>query len=510
MKSRFSNYVGLFKRAYLATRREIRISFVALIAISLVLVVLLWVAEGLSNKEYSIVDSIVWVFVKYVDDPAEIAIPPATVLGQIIGTLVGALGIAIFAVPTGLIGSGLISAMDAVKEEEETAENSKRLHKRFRRIAESESWFYNENKMKVTLHGVPRYRSFSHIKMKTGMTEDEIIRAVNSSCDMRLMNLAVTKRGKDRAIDDLVVVNFPVNTEYGCFLDNGSDVTIVAPVALTEPGTSSFAYSLAMMGGFNFVSRELNPNPDDPFGFYSMRESNLDLIDEEENKEIVKAQASHFMADLQSLKRNSEKAGRKHWFIMLMGTSKSEECQVHLWRLATDSKNKMPDQLKGDVRYGSTVLTASEEHLQQIFSSLTEKLSVRSVEVNNNKQPIVVCLDNNRLLKSLTPSNIMCRLGGGVSCNAVTLRIGYEVLFYHSQHLSVAKDIADTIKGVIEPDKEIPQELKNYNLKSGVGYVSRSGALENDYLKLQELVDDATKLSCEKYKSYDLNGEEIV
>lgn len=71
------------------------------------------------------------------EDPADIVSPPVTVLGQVIGTLVGVLGIAIFAVPAGLIGSGLMEAMDENKREKELYEYYDRVRKTFRR---------NENK----------------------------------------------------------------------------------------------------------------------------------------------------------------------------------------------------------------------------------------------------------------------------------------------------------------------------------------------------------------------------
>jgi hypothetical protein len=170
------------------------------------------------------------------------------------------------------------------------------------------------------------------------MKGDEIIEAVNNCPDMRLMNLATTQRNEDMPQDMLVVVNFLLNNEYGCCIDRGSDVTIVAPVAVTEPGTGSFAFSLTAMGGFNYVSKELTPNPDDPFGFYTMQKSKLALIDEYDMKKEVESQALHFMDDLKVLKKHSGANGRKHSFIFIMGTTKSTECQAHFWRLATNKK----------------------------------------------------------------------------------------------------------------------------------------------------------------------------
>ena len=188
-----------------------------------------------------------WIIVKYVDDPADVATAPVTLMGQFVGTMVGILGIAIFAVPAGLVGSGLLDAMADVKREETVHKNSALLHKRFRRISQSSYWFYNVDGQKNTFKFVPRYRSLAHIQVKTGMKDDEIIEAVNNCPDMRLMNLAITQRNEDMPQDRLVVVNFPLNNEYGCCIDRGSDVTIVAPVAVTEPGTGIFAFSLAAM-----------------------------------------------------------------------------------------------------------------------------------------------------------------------------------------------------------------------------------------------------------------------
>lgn len=63
-----------------------------------------------------------WIVVKYISDPAEIITAPVTVLGQVIGSLVGLLGIPIFAVPTGFIGAGLLDAIMSEKKEEEIME----------------------------------------------------------------------------------------------------------------------------------------------------------------------------------------------------------------------------------------------------------------------------------------------------------------------------------------------------------------------------------------------------
>ncbi len=487
----------IFRRAYHATRHEIATSLMILIPLTLLSTLLMWAAESTGGGQYSFGDALIWVLAKYVSDPAEITAPPVTIPGQVIGTLVGVLGVAIFAVPAGLIGSGLLEAMGEEKKDQATAENSVKLHKRFRRMAQPSSWFLNESGKKVTLKCVPRFRTFPHIMMKTGMTEEELIAAVNNCPDMRLMNLAATRPETSMNNDDLVVVHFPLNTEYGCFVDRKSDVTIVAPAAVTELGTGSFAYSLAAMGGFNYVSRELTPNPDDPFGFYNMMKSRLDIVGDSEMKECLESQALHFIADLLKLKGASMSSGRRHWFIFVLGTTKSKDCQIHFWRLATNGDGTLPAHKVGDVEYGSTVMSVDEESMQRIYLSVKEK----------TEPDLISCLDNNNVLKSVMKSNIMCRVGGGIDCNAVTMRVSYDLLLQSNTHLLTAKEIADAIKKQIEPDRPVPEEARQSYLTYGDGFADAFGEtkfFETNAEKLKKEILSKERQALEEYGSISL------
>lgn len=508
---RLFNSLRLFREAFMALRREIFASLVILIFVTLCFTVVLWIAEYRNNPDYTLWDAMVWVVVKYVEDPADVVTPPVTIFGQVIGTLVGVLGIAIFAVPAGLIGSGLLDAMAEDKQHAEIVRNGKLLHKRFRRVVQSASWVYNERGHKIPLKGVPRYRTLSHIIMKTGMTDDDIVKVVNNCPDMRLMSTASTRQGEAKMHDELVVVHFPLNREYGCCVDRGSDVTIVAPSATTELGTGNFAFSLAAMGGFNYVSKELTPNPDDPFGFYTMQKAKLNLIGEYDLKEDVESQALHFMDDLKRLRTASEGAGRNHWFIFLMATSKTADYQMHLWRLATDTQEALPTIMKGDVRYGSTIKREDEERYNEIIAAMSERLGARSIEVGGVSRNIAITVDNNDILKSVSSSNIMCRMGGGDACNAITLRVGYDILCYSDKHLIIAKDVAEAIKSVVEPTHEIDDATKRCFLEEGDGFADAFGEttiFESDAERLQRMIDRGNREARKRFEHLDLDGNE--
>ena len=97
--------LNLFAKAFRATYHQIWVSGIVLALVTVLFAIALFIAEHLANPDYNFWDALVWTFVKYVEDPADIVSPPVTVLGQVIGTLVGVLGIAIFAVnqETGLL-----------------------------------------------------------------------------------------------------------------------------------------------------------------------------------------------------------------------------------------------------------------------------------------------------------------------------------------------------------------------------------------------------------------------
>ena len=117
-KIKFYNHFSLLYKAFASTHREAFASVVILLILTIIFTFVLWLAE----KNFSILDSLAWVVVKYVGDPAEVASSPVTIFGQVIGTMVGVLGVAIFAVPAGLIGSGLLDAMAEEREREDREE----------------------------------------------------------------------------------------------------------------------------------------------------------------------------------------------------------------------------------------------------------------------------------------------------------------------------------------------------------------------------------------------------
>ena len=71
----------------------------------------------------------------------------------------------------------------------------------------------------------------------------------------------------------------------------------------------------------------------------------------------------------------AEMAACHHSFIFLLGTTKSTECQLHLWRLATDNDNRLAKIDVGVAKYGSTVVADDEPKLHSIYNTIKGQIS---------------------------------------------------------------------------------------------------------------------------------------
>jgi hypothetical protein len=100
-------------------------------------------------------------------------------------------------------------------------------------------------------------------------------------------------------------------------------------------------------------------------------------------------------------------------------------------------------------------------------------------------------------------------MGGGKDCNAVTLRLGYEILIYHSSHLLIVKDLAEAIKKQIEPEHIIPEDAKRSFLKAGDGFADdfcKTDIFDQDPSKLKEMIAQESKNARQRFERFDLDG----
>ena len=369
--------------------------------------------------------TMVWAFAKYLGDPGKIAdFPLVTVWGNIIAIIVGVLGIAIFAVPAGLISSGFIEVIEERKHTEEVKANTEKLFKAFERKLDRPTGFQI----------MPMYISIAEIMYRLQMSEPDILDVIKNSDSFRLVNLAATQPVDKHPEDRLVVEHFSTNTEYGICIDRGSKVTIVSPSSFVDPVMSNFSYYMAKIGGFNYVSRELGEMR--PYKSYY-------LVDEIDGVSGLRA----FMDDINRL---TSREGS--WCITLLAASGANEPELPTqFHFCYGGK-------KGDESYDANGLLIHDiPTFDDMYQDLLGKL----------KTEYGFDSDRQRYHDSSNPKIFVRHLEHPDIFNAFVVRIAWSVTCWDMRRIQVAKMLADSFAehfdGGIKPYSE---ELK----MKGIGY----------------------------------------
>lgn len=412
----------LFWRAVKSTRHEMWVSLQVLVATTLVLSLLLYMVEHNAQPDVfrNYWNALLWSSMGYIEDPGEFApYAPITFWGRVLKVLCAIINIAIFAVPAGLVASGFSDAMAEDRREQELEEMRLRLNKSFRRKQDKTTKFRT----------APRYVPIVDVQVMQQLDTKDIIDAVRSSDEFRLRNLATAKPESENPADRLVIEEIPSEgrTVYGCCIDRGSRVTIVAPTASNEVGMTNFAYYLALFGGFNYISKEFEENSDEVRSYY--------LIDSEAGSHAMEA----YLADIRRLTRGDDR-----WAAALIAADSVHPEKLHF--ITSRLEN---------IGGGSTVIKT--EGFERLYRSVEEKM----------KEEFGIDSELNSRYRPVGAKNVTVRIGGGKDCNAFTLRVDWDIIAFDNRHVAIAyalaRQIAAALEGrTVEPSPDWKQ--------SGYGY----------------------------------------
>ncbi len=415
---RYMKAFDVLHRAFLAKKEEFKVSIQFLFNITLLLSFILFFVEHEAQPEvYSNGwKSVVWAFAQYIGDPGGFAdTPPITFVGRVIACIIGVLGIAIFAVPAGLIGSAFSEVMEKDNRKEKSKEWALRLRLAFERKMDRPTGFQI----------APRYVSVTEIMARMGLKEDEVFDAITSNKHFRMVNLACTHPAEDNADDKLAVEYFRLNTSYGQCIDRHSPVTIFSPSNIEDPVIGWWAYYVAKIGGFNYISRELGETR--PYhSFYMYKDDGTPGRQE-------------CMNDLNKLVDSEHK-----WIFTLMAASGGSEpvypTQLHFTYGAKE----------GDETYNDPNITLNDtETFDTLFNDFSYLLE--------HKYGLLA--DKQRYHNNSRPTFFARHLEHKV--NAVCLRIAWSVTCRDTRAILLAQDFAQAInKHINHTDNPDVPELK--------------------------------------------------
>lgn len=422
---RYVKAFGILSRAIKAKRQEMVVSLQFLTIVTLILSFILFFVEH--NAQPEVYDngwkSVVWAFAQYIGDPGGFAdTPPITLIGRLIACVIGVLGIAIFAVPAGLIGSAFTEVMETDSKAEELKKNSHRINE----------FMLVKSIKRAGIFFPAKNISIGDLQLELGLADAEIIKAVSNSKNLRLKNLANAISSGPKT--DMIVVNqFHVNTPYGSHVDRDSSVTIVNPLGRGDNGLSFFDWHIAQIGGFNYVANELfsriHSDVNSRCNFYT--------VDDPNNPS--------FKAFIDDITRGK---GKNDWIVIIAGE-----------QIVKNSPYDFHFELGGD--RGETSFDFDEcipwnrsltKQLYEDFSKTLEE-SIQLKTDLHSVQPKVGAKNLARYLTTQTEANVLL------------LTISYDLMVFKKNVYEAIINVANVLNRNLETRKPIGLHLSEYSVR---------------------------------------------
>ena len=250
---RIARYIPSFNvisNAFNARKEDIITSLLGVLLLSLTLSALMFHFEsGYNKSEFkNILEVFVWSIGKYTGDYGAIAVKnPISEMGKVIATVNGLLGIALFALPAGLLASAFIEQLEEKRKMQTINERIKKIEKHFAKLTGGGKQF------KYKTH--PRYASTDYIQSKFLLSESELFECIREAQCLRFRAL---KSSPERSVSDIrIIESFKSNCAYGYRQFNDeSNIVLINAIGHNERGISHFSNTLANGLNLNFIARE--------------------------------------------------------------------------------------------------------------------------------------------------------------------------------------------------------------------------------------------------------------
>lgn len=423
---RYMKAFSILSRAIKAKKEEMIVSLQFLAIVTLILsFILFFVEHDVQPEVYNNGwRSVVWAFAQYIGDPGGFAdTPPISLIGRLIACIIGILGIAIFAVPAGLIGSAFTEVMDEDAKNEELKENSYRINE----------FMLVKSIKRRNIYFPAKNISTGDLQYELGLSDTEIIKAVTTAKNLRLKNLAATVSSGPKT--DMIVVNqFHVNNGYGCHINRNSSVTIVNPLGRGDNGLSYFNWHIAQLGGFNYVANELfsrtHPEVDFRCNFYT-------TLDSEGNPQF-----DAYINDITAGKAKND------WIVIIAGEQVVKNSPYDFHFELGGEKGEESFNFEGCIPWDATKV---QELFLDFSKTLEENLDLKTDL--HQVQPKVAKHNLARYLKSKTEANVLL------------ITVSYDLMVFKKHVYEAIMDVAQVLNRNLETRKALGLHTEEYKEK---------------------------------------------
>lgn len=414
---RITRYIPAFnniKVAFNSRKGEIIISLVAILMLSLTLSAFIFHFEkdGNSHKYSGVSEVFVWSIGKYTGDYGDIAsFAPASKWGKFFATINGLLGIAIFALPAGLLASAFIDEIGQRKKNKIIEQRAKKILRILNRVGGSPDFRKKYSQVKH------RYISLDKLQSKLQCSDQEIFEAVRHSPHLRFR--AVKSSPELRFTDIRIVEHFNKNKKYGEIKHSKSKILIINPSGASDEGISHLASSVVKQFDFNFISKEVDFNTEKD-NIMGSNKSKYYMPFFKAEKAVNHEELSDFLADIKGMAENK--------IVIILSTAASGRKDVNLEYFEKkeqdtgSSQSKIFDIINIIEKQSKVAITLKSHSQNAIYRKdftlsknamgLTEEQNslLKNIHDNVNKNIIAIHLNKNLLIAN--SSEYYCMLFG--------------------------------------------------------------------------------------------------
>ena len=250
-KTKFSP-LRIFGRVLVNRKEELYITVIIMVLLMFFSAAVIHLFEREAQPEaFSSVFSALWWAVAALTTVGYGDVYPITVGGKVFAAFIAMCGIGMFALPTGILGSGFIEEIEDVKKLEKDILNSRLINDAF----EVESLIRVRRFKKKLGIATPRKNiEFITLQNELSLSEAEVFQAIKNTKGLRVRNIHSEEQSK---FEDMVVVEkFPCNKSYGALIHRSDRVTVINSTAGSEVAVGHFSEALAAALDASYISNE--------------------------------------------------------------------------------------------------------------------------------------------------------------------------------------------------------------------------------------------------------------
>lgn len=275
--------------------------------------------ENENSQFSSISQALLWSLAKFIGDIGGYGdFVPLTAAGQILATMNGILGIAIFALPAGIIGSGFVEEIEQRQKEKKALEHIGLVKDVFEKDHVAE---LSRIKQKYEMEAVRRKSlTLNDLKYRLNLTDDDISEMINNQCGLRIRPVNTILQDGAKA-ENIVAEYFEDNRIYGTFIQKNSTITVISPSSNDQPYMGHFTHAIVEILNANYLSVEKFSKSDfNPLKVMDFMENVAFFQDDTpEAIQVFKEDLNALIANTKTFIIFGAKASRGHTYELLNG-----------------------------------------------------------------------------------------------------------------------------------------------------------------------------------------------